>query len=539
MPAARVGTHVEWLPGVLVIAAAIIAALPPLHEVDLAQHLATGEWIVRHRAVPFTEPFAWTRAGEPYFAYSWLMQVTYFLLLDSFGPWSLHLLGAVLSGGAVAAAYWAGRQFQWRTGTCAALAALHVALLWGVAGTLRPQQVLFVVIPLAWGIAARIRHHGLSGRRLLALAATGSLAANSHIFFPVTIVPVAYFLLSGPRTRTWITAAGALVAGWLVTPYALAWPQVFELNFGHNVLLGRPPAILEFLPGVEYAMRRHGVILAAAALLAAPWIAGATALSVREKVTRALCWTAGLVLFAFAGRLIVLWWALAFPLVGAALARIATASTLLPSRRARMAVSVGAIAIIVSASAPAISPVFWLFEGDTVHRMLPRAGQDPALWLPSWLLCNTRPDAGGRIFTDFNYGSELNWRLPGYSPSIDGRTIFPDSIAREFAFHMYGRRRVHASTWEGADLALLDRSFWLAPVLDEHPEWLLLAQGRPTSRGSFGALWARREWWEAWGSTLEVPAIDVHPGDARGTCEATGRFPSWGSRSVSDDAAPQ
>ena len=37
------------------------------------------------------------------------------------------------------------------------------------------------------------------------------------------------------------------------------------------------------------------------------------------------------------------------------------------------------------------------------------------------------------MFTEFNWGSELTWRLPGYSMSIDGRTIFPDSVALDFA----------------------------------------------------------------------------------------------------------
>jgi hypothetical protein len=63
-------------PWLLALVAGVIAALPPLHEMDLAQHLATGEWIVRHGALPFTEPFAWTRAGQPYFAYSWLAEVS-------------------------------------------------------------------------------------------------------------------------------------------------------------------------------------------------------------------------------------------------------------------------------------------------------------------------------------------------------------------------------------------------------------------------------------------------------------------------------
>jgi hypothetical protein len=522
--------HIRWVALALMAAAALVAGLPPLHEMDLAQHLATGEWIALNRAVPFTEPFAWTRDGQPYFAYSWLAQLTYFLLLDRIGPLGLHLLAAGIVGAAVGSAFWAARQFRWPVEACAAVAVLHLALLWGVANTLRPQQLLFIAVPLAWGIAARIHHRGLNAPRLAALAAVAALAANTHLFFPLTAAPIAYFALVDGRLRTWGAAGMATLLGWLLTPYALVWPQVFALNFGDNVLLRRPPAILEFVPGFEYAVQRTGVLLAAGALLAAPWLIPADTCSRRERIVRALCWTCGLVLFAYAGRLVLAWWTLAFPLVGAAVSRIHAAVALLPSRRIRRAAILGSAAVVFTASAPPISPVFWLFEGDTVHRMLPRAGEEPALWLASWLLCNTRPGAAGRIYTEFNYGSELTWMLPGYSPSIDGRTIFPDSIARDFALGMYGRRTVHATAWTSADLALLDRSFWLAPVLDADTAWILLAQGRRTARGSLGALWARRSWWEQWGTAPDVPSLDIQPGDTRAACDLAGYFPAWRSR---------
>jgi hypothetical protein len=506
------------VPVALVLSAAAVAGLLPLHEMDLAQHLANGEWMVRNRAVPFIEPFAWTREGQPYFAYSWLLQITYFLLLDRFGPVALHLLNALIAGAAVWAAWWAALQLRAQRPAAAAVALIHLALLWGVAGTLRPQQVLFIAIPLAWGVAARIRHSGLTVPRLAALAAVGALAANSHIFFPLTAAPIAFLFLAAGPFRTWALAGVALVAGWLLTPYVLVWHQVFALNFGDNVLLRRPPTIAEFAAGVEYAARRPGVIIAVTALLAAPWLApeGETA---RARLVRAVAWTAGLLLFAWAGRLVLVWWAACFGMV-VALAATVRVTALLPNPRTRAAALGGAAAIVVLAAAPPIAPVFWLFEGDTRQRMLPRAGEDPALWLPAWLLCSTQAGAHGRIYTEFNYGSELTWMLPGYSVSIDGRTIFPDSIARDFAYAMYGRRRVFSNTWRGADLALVDRTFWLAPVLDGDTSWVLLAQARPTSRGSAGALWARREWWQRWGSGAVIPAADVRPGDHRALCAA-------------------
>jgi len=69
----------------MAIVVVLFGAVRPLGDPDLPMHLAVGEWIVRHRAVPFVEPFAWTAAGQPYFAYSWLPQATYFVVFSEFG----------------------------------------------------------------------------------------------------------------------------------------------------------------------------------------------------------------------------------------------------------------------------------------------------------------------------------------------------------------------------------------------------------------------------------------------------------------------
>ncbi|HEY9516264.1 MAG TPA: hypothetical protein VIQ74_11345, partial [Gemmatimonadaceae bacterium] len=85
----------RWAVAVLALYLAIVfvlAALMPLADPDLPMHLAVGEWIAQHHAFPFVEPFAWTRVGAPYFAYSWLVEVSAYELLAALGPAGLHLL---------------------------------------------------------------------------------------------------------------------------------------------------------------------------------------------------------------------------------------------------------------------------------------------------------------------------------------------------------------------------------------------------------------------------------------------------------------
>ena len=350
----------SWkVPALLVALAAVIGALPPLHEIDLSQHLAMGEWIVRNRAVPFVEPFAWTREGQPYFAYSWLVQLLMFVLLRAFGPIGLHVLEGLVVGGLVAAAWWAARRLAggpapcswWRscTSRCSG------------ASPARCGRNRFSFWRCRWPGVSRpvIRDRGPSAGRLAGLAGISGVlaAANTHIFFPLTAAPIAYFLVIVDRdTRRWLTAGAALAVGWLISPYALAWPQVFALNFGHNILLGRPPSIAEFVPGLEYAMHRPGVILTALVLVAAPWLSGWQDLQIRERVGRMLFWTVGVMLFAYAGRLILVWWMLAFPLVGDIAHRILGGMEAGLARPFSRVAAGGLAAILLVVSAPRSAP---------------------------------------------------------------------------------------------------------------------------------------------------------------------------------------
>ena len=91
------------------IAAAVWAGFAPLADPDLPMHLTVGEWIFVHHRVPFEEPFAWTRAGQPYYAYSWLAQLVFFAIMRAFGPVGLHILAAITAGSIVLAGVVAGR----------------------------------------------------------------------------------------------------------------------------------------------------------------------------------------------------------------------------------------------------------------------------------------------------------------------------------------------------------------------------------------------------------------------------------------------
>ena len=539
----------------MAILAALVAFAAPLSDPDLPEHLSVGAWIVRHGHLPTLEPFAWTRAGQPYYAYSWLTEVAYYEVLRLVGPVGLHLLQALVGAAAVLAAAALARARRWGPGVAAALGALNFAAMGSVANELRPQQLLFVLVPLAWALAdAAVRAPGDAARSgspgpdalsswsgdalgdaaraglpgsdalsagpgeppatvgrarrtaslLLGHLAVGCLAANTHLFFPLTAAPIAIRGAGGsPRTaRRLILPAIFLVAGWLLSPYGHAWSDVFRLNLGPNVLLQRPPAIGELEPGFEAMMEVAGALVLVVLLLALPWWRPAASSSAtggapapaaaRARIVEALVWAGGLVGFAFAFRLLAVWWLTLLPFAGE---RLSAAAAVLARRPWTRRAAVTAVAVLALLTGMPPWPRELRLEGGVRAHTLPTPAAAAALPLAHWLACHTDARAQGRIFTTFNYGSYLTWRLPGYSVSIDGRTIFPDSVAREFAWTLAGFRRTRARTWQSADLALLPP--WLADgdAIAADPAWVRL-----TSNAAHGGamLWARRAWWARW-----------------------------------------
>ncbi|MGB7974281.1 MAG: hypothetical protein WCF81_07990, partial [Roseiarcus sp.] len=79
-----------------------LAALSPqvLGDGDTWSHVATGEWIIAHRATPRLDPFSGSMAGAPWTAHEWLSEVLLSLAFR-LGGWSGVV---VLTGAAVAVA---------------------------------------------------------------------------------------------------------------------------------------------------------------------------------------------------------------------------------------------------------------------------------------------------------------------------------------------------------------------------------------------------------------------------------------------------
>lgn len=62
---------------VLLIPAVIGSSKTIFNDGDVSWHIATGQWILDHRAIPHTDPFSFTWAGKPWVPIEWLAEVLY------------------------------------------------------------------------------------------------------------------------------------------------------------------------------------------------------------------------------------------------------------------------------------------------------------------------------------------------------------------------------------------------------------------------------------------------------------------------------
>ena len=73
----RGGSILPLLIAVLLIPAVLGSSLTIFNDGDVSWHIATGEWILDHRAIPHTDPFSFTWAGKPWVPIEWLAEVIY------------------------------------------------------------------------------------------------------------------------------------------------------------------------------------------------------------------------------------------------------------------------------------------------------------------------------------------------------------------------------------------------------------------------------------------------------------------------------
>ena len=347
----------QWRLQLWVIAALLFATgfSLPFADPDLSMHLATGEWIARHHAVPFTEPFAWTRPGAPFFAYSWLIELIYYLLMVHVGPLGLGALQGFLYLGLGAAMLVLGRVAEWNPWVIILMALSNLMVALGATPYVRPQCILLIVLPLCWALVYRSREAPRLAPTLAALLGISALAANTHLLFPLTLAPCVALLEDPPVDRKRLIAVpAAICAGWLFSPYAFVLVPMFKLYFAKNAVLGPPSGIAEYKPGFQVLMSAGtDPVVIAALLTVAPWFV-VPRLNAKARFLHGVLWLAGLLLFALAVRSLIVWWVVSLPIMAMLFSSL-PAPTLPVVRTAQRA-----IVLVIFASVAAAGVETWL-----------------------------------------------------------------------------------------------------------------------------------------------------------------------------------
>ena len=419
---------------VLLYSIPVIMALQPVVDPDVFWHVKVGEWIVEHRAVPWTDSFSEYGAGRPWIAYNWLFEVIFHAAYEALGLYGIVLYRLVLGLGLAAVMH----AFVSRGGapflpgvllTAVGLSALgplvlprsflisilcflavvHVVMVCRESGATRP----LLVLPLLFVVWANMHIQYVYGLFVLGLAALEPLihrvARVNLLGPPATALPfraaVLTLLACGVAStltpyhvhlhisvvevvgQTWIyqylnelrPLAFRSAWDWLVLGLALA--AAFALGWRRQ-LQPFPVLLLVFGVLVSFrSIRDVWVVIIAAVTILSSGIATAPAHSVRRPAA---------------------WRGMGLVAVGI--------------------VAIGAIVVLARGLTPA------RLEAAVADRYPVGA----AAFVE-------RQGYRGPLFNEYGWGGYLIWRLPGIPVSMDGRA------------NLHGDERIKrtAATWQG------------------------------------------------------------------------------------------
>src|SRR5437763_4176325 len=69
--------NLSLLVAVLLIPAALGSSNTIFNDGDVSWHIAAGQWILGHKAIPHTDPFSFTWFGKPWVPIEWLAELIY------------------------------------------------------------------------------------------------------------------------------------------------------------------------------------------------------------------------------------------------------------------------------------------------------------------------------------------------------------------------------------------------------------------------------------------------------------------------------
>ena len=167
---------------------------------DAGWHIRTGEAILQTGTLPRTDPYSFTRAGQPWFAWEWGADAVVGAIHRAAGLTGV----ALFYGVAIAAGVWLWFRLHWSLGGNFLVACAMAPLLLSTCNIhwlARPHTISWLFLLAALVFAERGRVIGV--RQLVGIAAFTALWANLHAsFFLAAALTLVYVTLApapGPR----------------------------------------------------------------------------------------------------------------------------------------------------------------------------------------------------------------------------------------------------------------------------------------------------------------------------------------------------
>ncbi|HEX8417779.1 MAG TPA: hypothetical protein VF641_09250 [Methylobacterium sp.] len=206
-----------------------------LADPDTQWHVAVGRWIVAHGAVPWTDLFSHTFAGQPWIAKEWASQVVLFAVHAGAGWWGVAVCAVLVLASTLAVLHaWLGRRMS---GASALVLVVATFVILAPHILARPHLFTFPIL-IAWtiGLVGAIERRGAPSPWLLLVMVAW---ANLHGSYPIGLVIAGLLAGEGvfgrPRaewrrsaTRWGLFLVGAALAACL-TPYGT---RPFLVNLG-------------------------------------------------------------------------------------------------------------------------------------------------------------------------------------------------------------------------------------------------------------------------------------------------------------------
>jgi len=182
---------------------------------DTGWHIRAGQWIVENHAVPARDIFSFSKAGDPWFAWTWLSDVVYAWLNANGGLRSVVLFNVLLLAAISVALYRLVRSQS------DSVTAIFVTAIAGITSSTywlaRPHLFTLLFVAIFYVVLERIRRGEtrLCGIPCLAILPVATILwTNLHSGFYAGILMICAYA-AGEFLETVLTANGSGKAGWM------------------------------------------------------------------------------------------------------------------------------------------------------------------------------------------------------------------------------------------------------------------------------------------------------------------------------------